>query len=41
MDTPGPRMGVNARLVEGLSKSSVRIEHLDDAGTGGFWTTIA
>ncbi len=39
IDTDSPaRMGVNARLVEGLDKSKVRLQQLDGAGNGAFWT---
>ena len=32
------RMGVNARLVEGLGKKNAQLHHLDGASTGSFWT---
>jgi hypothetical protein len=36
---PGhPRMGMNARLVEGLGKTTARVHHLDHGGKGLFWT---
>ena len=38
VETPGPVIGVNARLIEGLSKTSARVNHLDGAETGLFWT---
>ena len=35
---PAARMGVNARLVEGLSKATAQLHHLDGASSGAFWT---
>jgi hypothetical protein len=32
------KMGVNARLMDGLTPEDVQIEHLDDSGLGHFWT---
>jgi hypothetical protein len=38
IEQPATRMGVNARLVEGLSKANARLHHLDGASSGAFWT---
>jgi hypothetical protein len=39
IDVPDPRkMGVNARLIEGVSKAAVRVQHLEHGGAGKFWT---
>jgi len=36
---PGhPRMGMNARLIEGLSKKTTPVHHFDGGQTGLFWT---
>jgi hypothetical protein len=32
------RMGVNARLMEGLDRQNVELRHLDGGGHGRFWT---
>ena len=32
------KMGVNARLIEGLHKSNTAVQRLDGAGTGHFWS---
>lgn len=32
------RMGVNARLIDGLDRTRVRLGHVDHGGLGTFWT---
>lgn len=32
------KMGVNARLIDGLDRTNTRLEYIDDAEHGQFWT---
>ncbi len=32
------KMGVNARLIDRLTPDTVQLQHIDDGGSGAFWT---